>query len=156
MGRLYMDQGYQNQAINVFNKGLEMVPRTNTQCQVLEQEKQLAEQRMNRPINFFVNAPYDIACCIIDQLIHKDLFTIVQCTRVSSSWRSLILDYPKPWRHIYADDGTTEASLRSCHIMPPIIHHAQHFGICPSQRNSKKCLELIQTKKTHQISILCW
>ncbi|KAI9268825.1 hypothetical protein BDA99DRAFT_596744 [Phascolomyces articulosus] len=97
-GRLYASHGYQKQALELLNKGLEQVPRTDTYYELLTQEKYQAQRRLEHRVDFFTCLPYDISCCIIDY-VPQD--TAIQCSRVSSAWRVLLLNYPKPWRYIY-------------------------------------------------------
>ena len=92
-GYRYINQGFQEQAISVFNKGLKQVLKTDVQYDSLIKGKEEAKARQDCRFDILGCLPYDIAYSIIDKYFSQD--QVVQYSRICSTWRSLIINYPK-------------------------------------------------------------
>ncbi|KAI9268826.1 hypothetical protein BDA99DRAFT_335036 [Phascolomyces articulosus] len=156
VGRLYVSQGDQNQALEVVNKGLEQAARDEPLYDTLIKEKNQENRRLEPQIDFLSSLPYEIACRIIDNIPQN---TVVQCSYVSSAWRTLALNYPNPWYHIVADSfGMRGRFILPCQLLPRISHHVEIFTIrfTTHERLSVKCLKFLQThdfSKLHSLQI---
>ncbi|KAI9276901.1 hypothetical protein BDA99DRAFT_600743 [Phascolomyces articulosus] len=153
LGRRYAYQGYQKRAMDVLNKGLEKVSEAHPEYELLLEEKDKTQKLLDDRVDFFTCLPYDIACRIID---FTPADTVTHCSRVSSSWRSLVLNYPLPWRKIDASILETidyKKCLHSVILLPSISHHVEVFDGLPYDRGYEtRFLKLLQT---NNFSNLC-
>ncbi|KAI9260675.1 hypothetical protein BDA99DRAFT_512829 [Phascolomyces articulosus] len=144
-GRRYAEQGLQKQAIQMFNKGLELqrlAEKEDPHCYYeLTSERNQAQTRLDSRIDFFARFPYDIVCRVIDFI---PLETIVQCSRVSSLWRTLILDCPNPWRHIDTHILTKSGISLPFKFLPLISHHVESL-VLPQNGQGILCMSAIRT-----------
>lgn len=144
-GCRYSEQGFQKRAIDIFNKGLNHVSNTDEQYNVLLHEKNRAQKRLDHRIDFFTTTSYDIVCHIIDFIPQEALF---RCSRVSSAWRSLVLNYPRPWRQIrYSDNLFTkkDGMLSLFGFLPFVSHHIKELvGLPQEQERAARYINLIK------------
>ena len=67
--------------------------KTDVQYDSLIKGKEEAKTRQDHRFDILGCLPYDIACSIIDKYFSQD--QLVQYSRICSTWRSLIINYPK-------------------------------------------------------------
>ena len=124
-GYRYINQGFQEQAINVFSKGLEKVPKTDVQYGLLIKGKEEAKTRQDHRFDILGCLPYDIACSIIDKYFSQD--QLVQYSRICSTWRSLITNYPKVWSRIPQQFSMSKNVPLAYKLLPSIGQHIQEL-----------------------------
>ncbi|KAI9268893.1 hypothetical protein BDA99DRAFT_336538 [Phascolomyces articulosus] len=154
-GRRYAQQGYQKDAINVFNKILEQIPQTHSEYAILVKEKEYAQKRLDYRVDFLTCFPYDIVCRILDY-ISQD--TAAHCSHVSSEWRTLILNYPMLWRTIEVFEVISKRNKKKFllyQLLPSISHHVEEFwGMPPNCHHAQRYLNLFQTNDFSNIQSL--
>ncbi|KAI9270479.1 hypothetical protein BDA99DRAFT_534588 [Phascolomyces articulosus] len=138
-GRRYAEQGFQVRAIDIFKKGLEYVPTNDPYYDTLYEEKQQAKRRYAHRLDAFEYLPFDVIYRVIEYI---PLETVAQCSRVSSNWRTLVLNYPKFWRSLNVCSFTGQGILSPYKLLPSISHHVEQLSL-PQGKQAKNCTELI-------------
>ncbi|KAI9272753.1 hypothetical protein BDA99DRAFT_275109 [Phascolomyces articulosus] len=139
VGRHYAYQGFQKQAIDTFSNGLKNIPITNIQYDALIKAKQQAEARQLNSFDILTRLSYDISCCVIDCLPQE---TVSECSRVSRTWRKLILEYPKVWRSISINSFNKKQALPLYMLLPYVSQHVEDLSL-PCQESMDKVLNLV-------------
>ncbi|KAI9268905.1 hypothetical protein BDA99DRAFT_502961 [Phascolomyces articulosus] len=147
-GRRYVKQGFHERGVDIFTKGLQQVPQTDKQYSILFEEKEQTQRQLDKGdylFNYFL--PYDLIYTIIDFLPQD---SVIQCGLVSSEWRSLILNYPKTWRHVNLD--RTERSIIHT-ILPSVSSHIETLNV-PGGKAGYQYMELIHANNFSKLSSL--
>ena len=135
------------QGHEILKKGLKQVTlssRNEHYYQKLEEaikilEKQHHEHRHKKDI--LISLPYELSCRILDKLTQSSL---VQCSNVNSSWRTLVSNYPKIWRCMKISAVEVNDMYFSFYkLLPFITHHIQELEL-HDRKGFKKCLDLIR------------
>ena len=65
---------------------------------------------IRRHVDFIVESPYDVLCCIMD-FLDGDIDTLLKCIEVCHAWKQILLQCPTPWRTICTDRSFWTASV---------------------------------------------
>ncbi|KAG2215657.1 hypothetical protein INT45_008405 [Circinella minor] len=143
VGRRYAELGQQKEAIQIFNTGLEKVPETHTDYKQLQQEKEKAQLRQDHLIDIFGRFSYDIAYLFVDTYFSQQ--EAAEYTRVSSTWRKIILSHPKIWRRIdgHAEWNKPKKTISPFLLLPSISHHIQELQL-PKHQPTNSYFECIR------------
>ncbi|KAI9275804.1 hypothetical protein BDA99DRAFT_496491 [Phascolomyces articulosus] len=117
--RLLSMHGYQRQAIDIYNKGLQNTKVNDSkksllsnihESRTLEQGLKDATKLNNKRIDFFSQLPTECVCTIISLLNMKEKAT---CMLVNNLWRQYILDWVDPslWEHFTIQDKEEDMVL---------------------------------------------
>ncbi|KAI7857531.1 hypothetical protein BDC45DRAFT_565991 [Circinella umbellata] len=162
-GQRYSDLGYQKRAIKIFEEGLNKIPfcfssssSLNQQghYQELQQARLTAKRRDNYRRDMLVCLPYDVSCCVLDELSQQ---TLAHCTRVSSTWRNLVLNYPNIWHHMDVATFDVKKQMDDVipvyRLLPTIADHIQEL-VLPEEKQLKDYLDLIRTNNFRNLCSL--
>ena len=153
-GTLYSIQGYQDRAIEIFEKGMTATSSSSSsnsaaQYTLLEENKQIALSRSEKCIDFIVNYPYDIVRTIIDYLPTDDLYELAQ---VTSTWRQKIVEDPNRWKTFRITRGLRANKVdKTYRLLPMVSRHIEVLKINVTADFMPKCLLFI---KMHNFSKL--
>ena len=103
-GELYEVQNMNSKAMEAYNRGSTSVSSIREQSTLVECKRKL-QQKIDRQYDFIQLMPPEIGARIIRLL---DTPQIIECMRVSSSWREFIPQCPEAWRQI---TGCEELSI---------------------------------------------
>ncbi|KAI7848692.1 hypothetical protein BDC45DRAFT_522462 [Circinella umbellata] len=155
-GRRYAELGQQKEAIKIFDTGLEKVPETHTEYKQLREEKNKAQLRQDHLIDIFGRFSYDIAYLFVDTYFSQQ--EAAELTRVSSTWRKIILSHPKIWRRIdgHAEWNKPKKTISPFHLLPSISHHVQELQLPKHQPTNSyiKCIQNCDFKQLEWLKIM--
>ena len=152
-GKLYGHLGKHEQGIEILKKGLKKVPFSPPNehyHQKLKEAIQMVEKQCDqKKKDILISLPYELSCRILDQLCQR---TLVQCSNVNSSWRTLVTNYPKIWRHIKLPAfEVKDIYLPLYKSLPFITHHIQEL-VVHGVESFEKCVELIPRSNFENLS----
>ncbi|KAG2220781.1 hypothetical protein INT45_012274 [Circinella minor] len=109
--KLYSCQGDLHKAISIIRQGYWNVVLPSNEL-LFKQQLHSAMYRFDTRIDYINRCPYDVVCCIIDQIaIHCPTITKIECLMVCRSWRQKLLGYPRLWRDIDIYNATDNKKL---------------------------------------------
>ena len=154
-GQLYAHLGKQEHGVELFRKGLKLVtcsPSDERYNQKLKQGIQFLEKQHHpKKKDILVSLPYELSCRILDQLCQR---TLAHCSNVNSSWRTLVINYPKIWRYIEIPVFDVEdIYLPLYKLLPFITKHIQEL-VLHEQEDFKKCIDLMGRNNFENLCIL--
>ncbi|KAI7848174.1 hypothetical protein BDC45DRAFT_524222, partial [Circinella umbellata] len=156
-GALYSMQGYQERAIEIFEKGMVMaasilpssLSNFTDQYTLLEENKQIALSRSEKCIDFIAKFPYDIVRIITDYLSTDNLYELTQVTR---TWRQRVVEDPLRWKTFRITRGLrANKADKTYRLLPMISRHIEMLKINATADFMPKCLLFI---KMHNFSKL--
>ncbi|KAG2219281.1 hypothetical protein INT45_000057 [Circinella minor] len=89
VGRRYIDQGLQERAIEVFNKGLKSVSFSDSNYELLQDGKIRAQKKSKHRIDIVNLLPFDLVSSIMK---YVDPETVAESTLVSKNWNQKLLN----------------------------------------------------------------
>ena len=96
--KLYSCQGDLHKAISIIRQGYRNAVSPSNEL-LFKQQLHLAMCRFDTRIDYINRCPYDVICCIADQItIHCSTITKIECLMVCRSWRQKLLSYSRLWR----------------------------------------------------------
>ncbi|KAI7850428.1 hypothetical protein BDC45DRAFT_243846 [Circinella umbellata] len=137
-GRLCIDYGYQHRAFFIFSRGLQLVPRSDEQYDLLTQGKNEAQSRAKKRFDILSRLPLDVRHEITDNYFSQKELT--PFTRVCSSWREMIINDSKLWKQIHAvewNDKPKEGDIPVHTLLPSISHHIQELELPLNSKTSR-------------------
>ncbi|KAI8148977.1 hypothetical protein BJV82DRAFT_590255 [Fennellomyces sp. T-0311] len=142
-GTLYSIQGRQHNAIQVFEKGMELVSPDDPEYTLFKQLKGLADSLLQRRIDFIAHIPYDVLCNIIGYL---DAPSAGNCTFVCRYWRNTLLECPEPWRVVNIS-RSAQNQLTPLNLLPTVSRHVERLSLLDETKMNMKCIGLFGKHK---------
>ena len=101
IAELYSCQGRQYIALTVLDKGMNAVPSSSTDQQLLRQQHDIIQARIDRRIDYIEQCPYEIVCNIANQ-VDRMCFPgdKLEFIKVSRTWRQKLVSYAPLWKNI--------------------------------------------------------
>ncbi|KAG2220778.1 hypothetical protein INT45_012271 [Circinella minor] len=105
--KLYSCQGKQYIALSVLDNGINAVPSSSTDQQLLLRElRDIIQSRIDRRIDYMTQCPYEIVCNIANQVnIMCCLGDKLEFINVSRTWRRKLMGYGPLWKNISISDN---------------------------------------------------
>ncbi|KAI8141074.1 hypothetical protein BJV82DRAFT_671066 [Fennellomyces sp. T-0311] len=117
---IYISHGYQQQAIQVLEKGLDLSPPQSDGYAKLQERKAFAQAKQEKRIDIVSQAPYDIFCKISSYFATE---TLSDCIWVSRSWHNKFLECSALWK----DVNLTKLPTRPSSFLPRIVDNVRNL-----------------------------
>ena len=94
-GAIYIKQNNSQAALDIYRRGLRLVPKTDSQYHNLQKEERVLNKlHAKQRCGFYQRLPYDTVCQIFGLLSYNEL---LQCAIVCQEWTDFLLAWPKFW-----------------------------------------------------------
>ncbi|KAI9246751.1 hypothetical protein BDA99DRAFT_576563 [Phascolomyces articulosus] len=151
LGQLYAFQGYQESAIDIFKKGLDMIPPVDPVYPLLEKECEYAKMRSEKRIDFIANLPYEVVGYVVDSNF-LTMDAIWASIRVSRLWREKLVQIVGPsWEELYISKYSHQDQIK---ILPAVFRHVVDFTLDETAEVIRTYSDLFQPEYFPKIQIL--
>ena len=111
---------------------------------------------IRRHIDFVVESPYDVLCCIMD-FLDGDIDTMLKCIEVCRAWKQILLQCPAPWRTICTERSFwTESvlTIRQQQLLSKISPFVEKIYVHGTEDALVRCIGFFRLYKFSNLQFL--